>query len=249
MADLVFFYGTLMAGFDRRRRADIDSKLTFVGRGTIRAALFDLGLYPAAVPAPDGKVLGELYEAIDPDAVLPVLDEIEGYRPGASRPEPVYEGSHRGGAGRRASGCGLGVLLQRAAWPCLADRIGRLPRTRQTRFAPLGLRSGPSYSDAPGSIVDAGAALSDGADPSPVPAGFLSGCDFSFASALSSRTWVRGLLTGLRRKSTTPRVTISFTWYASFSPLSTITWSSWRLGVCRVQRYRIEVNVPICTLG
>jgi gamma-glutamylcyclotransferase (GGCT)/AIG2-like uncharacterized protein YtfP len=82
VADLVFFYGTLMAGFDRRRRADIDSKLTFVGRGTIRAALFDLGLYPAAVPAPDGKVLGELYEAIDPDAVLPVLDEIEGYRPG-----------------------------------------------------------------------------------------------------------------------------------------------------------------------
>src|SRR4051794_31553199 len=82
VADLVFFYGTLMAGFDRRRRADIDSKLTFVGRGTIRAALFDLGLYPAAVPAPDGKVLGELYEAIDPAAVLPVLDEIEGYRPG-----------------------------------------------------------------------------------------------------------------------------------------------------------------------
>ena len=82
VADLVFFYGTLMSGFDRRRRADIDSKLTFVGRGTIRAALFDLGLYPAAVPAPDGEVLGELYEAIDPDAVLPVLDEIEGYRPG-----------------------------------------------------------------------------------------------------------------------------------------------------------------------
>ena len=82
MADLVFFYGTLMAGFDRRRRADIESKLTFVGRGTIRAALFDLGLYPAAVPAPDSKVLGELYEAIDPDGVLPVLDEIEGYRPG-----------------------------------------------------------------------------------------------------------------------------------------------------------------------
>ena len=52
MADLVFFYGTLMAGFDRRRRAGIDSKLAYLGRGSIHAALFDLGLYPAAVPAP-----------------------------------------------------------------------------------------------------------------------------------------------------------------------------------------------------
>jgi gamma-glutamylcyclotransferase (GGCT)/AIG2-like uncharacterized protein YtfP len=85
VSDLVFFYGTLMAGFDRRRRADIDGKLTFVGRGTIRAALFDLGLYPAAVPSPEGQVRGELYETIEPDTVLPVLDEIEGYRPG--RPE------------------------------------------------------------------------------------------------------------------------------------------------------------------
>ena len=60
--DLVFFYGTLMAGFDRRRRAGMDAKLKYLGRGSIRAALFDLGLYPAAVPAPDGVVWGELYE-------------------------------------------------------------------------------------------------------------------------------------------------------------------------------------------
>jgi gamma-glutamylcyclotransferase (GGCT)/AIG2-like uncharacterized protein YtfP len=79
--DLVFFYGTLMAGFDRRRRAGIDSKLTYLGRGSIHAALFDLGIYPAAVPAPDAVVWGELYEASDAPAVLAALDEIEGYRP------------------------------------------------------------------------------------------------------------------------------------------------------------------------
>lgn len=81
MADFVFFYGTLMAGFDRRRRAGIDSKLTYRGRGTIRAALFDLGIYPAAVPAPEGRVWGELYEMVDGEAVLAALDDIEGYRP------------------------------------------------------------------------------------------------------------------------------------------------------------------------
>ena len=42
MAEFVFFYGTLMAGFDRRRRAGIDSKLTYRGRGSIRAALATL---------------------------------------------------------------------------------------------------------------------------------------------------------------------------------------------------------------
>ena len=80
MSPLVFFYGTLMAGFDRRRRAGIDNKLVYVGRGAIRAALFDLGLYPAAIPAPDGHVWGEVYEMTDAPAVLAALDEIEGYR-------------------------------------------------------------------------------------------------------------------------------------------------------------------------
>lgn len=81
MADLVFFYGTLMAGFDRRRQAGIDDKLVYIGRGSIKAALFDLGLYPAAVPAPDRAVWGEVYEITDAEAVLPALDTIEGFTP------------------------------------------------------------------------------------------------------------------------------------------------------------------------
>lgn len=80
MRDLVFFYGTLMAGFDRRRRAGIDDKLRYVGRGAIQGSLFDVGLYPAAVPAPDGHVWGEVYEMTEPATVLAALDDIEGYR-------------------------------------------------------------------------------------------------------------------------------------------------------------------------
>jgi len=81
VADFVFFYGTLMAGFDRRRRAGIDSKLTYRGRGSVRGALFDLGIYPACVPAPEGRVWGEVYEMADAETVLAALDDIEGYRP------------------------------------------------------------------------------------------------------------------------------------------------------------------------
>ena len=81
MTDLVFFYGTLMGGFERPGRSRIDSKLTFLGRGSIRAALFDVGIYPAAVPASDSRVHGEMYRMVDSASVLDVLDEIEGFHP------------------------------------------------------------------------------------------------------------------------------------------------------------------------
>lgn len=78
----MFFYGTLMSGFKRGGRNRIDAKLTPVGRGSINAALFDLGLYPGAIPAPDSKVQGELHRMTDSDAVLRELDAIEGFTPG-----------------------------------------------------------------------------------------------------------------------------------------------------------------------
>jgi gamma-glutamylcyclotransferase (GGCT)/AIG2-like uncharacterized protein YtfP len=53
--------------------------LVRVGRGRIHAALFDLGIYPAAIPDPEGVVWGEVYRALDIDKVLGGLDEIEGY--------------------------------------------------------------------------------------------------------------------------------------------------------------------------
>ena len=82
MTDLVFFYGTLMSGFKRRGRTRVEAKLQPEGHGWIQAALFDLGIYPAAVPAADSRVWGEVHHMLDRDAVLAELDEIEGYRPG-----------------------------------------------------------------------------------------------------------------------------------------------------------------------
>jgi len=70
-----------MSGFKRRGRERLDAKLTSVGRGSIRAALFDVGLYPAAIPASDASVQGELHRMSDAAAVLRELDEIEGFRP------------------------------------------------------------------------------------------------------------------------------------------------------------------------
>jgi gamma-glutamylcyclotransferase (GGCT)/AIG2-like uncharacterized protein YtfP len=82
VAELVFFYGTLMTPFNRTGRLRLDRHLSFKGRGTIHAALFDLGIYPAAVPASDSQVTGEVYELTEPVPALRALDELEGYRPG-----------------------------------------------------------------------------------------------------------------------------------------------------------------------
>ncbi len=81
MTDLVFFYGTLMSGFSRPGRSTLDQILVSVGRGWIPAALFDLGIYPAAIPANDSRVWGEVYQMLDPDAVLSSTDELEGVNP------------------------------------------------------------------------------------------------------------------------------------------------------------------------
>ena len=81
MRDMVFFYGTLMSGFQRAGRERLDPLLELQGRGSIPAALFDLGIYPAAIPAADSLVWGELYRMLEVESVLDSLDEIEGYRP------------------------------------------------------------------------------------------------------------------------------------------------------------------------
>lgn len=77
----IFFYGTLMSGFALRRRAAIERLVRFVGPGVVRAALFDLGPYPAAIRA-EGTVRGELYAVTCVDSLMPHVDALEGCVPG-----------------------------------------------------------------------------------------------------------------------------------------------------------------------
>jgi gamma-glutamylcyclotransferase (GGCT)/AIG2-like uncharacterized protein YtfP len=73
--DLVFVYGTLMRGFPLHRL--IEGKAEYVGRGTVKARLLDLGTYPAAVPDPRGAVVGEVYR-LSEAGLWTVLDSAEG---------------------------------------------------------------------------------------------------------------------------------------------------------------------------
>jgi gamma-glutamylcyclotransferase (GGCT)/AIG2-like uncharacterized protein YtfP len=79
---LLFVYGTLMKGFgeDWQRKVGAD----LVGRGTIRASLYDLGNYPGArlfSAGPGERVSGELYRLRDSTLALRILDKYEEFFP------------------------------------------------------------------------------------------------------------------------------------------------------------------------
>ena len=76
---LVFFYGTLMTGFDRRRRLGMDDQLTFRGRGWIRARCSTLACIPRRCLRRTARSGARSSRSTNPTPVLAALDEIEGY--------------------------------------------------------------------------------------------------------------------------------------------------------------------------
>lgn len=82
----LFVYGTLMRGFHEDLQEKVGGKL--IGKGTIRAKLYDLGDYPGARLAGNSSesfVKGELYQLGDPERASRVLDEYEDYFPSEPR--------------------------------------------------------------------------------------------------------------------------------------------------------------------
>ena len=78
--DFLFVYGTLMRGLPLHRL--IAGRSEFVGTGTVKGNLLDLGHYPGAVPDRPGTVHGEVYRLLS-RGLLETLDQEEEYRPDA----------------------------------------------------------------------------------------------------------------------------------------------------------------------
>ena len=64
-----------------RAALSVDPRLTSCGRGSISATLFDVGPYPAAIPASDSRVKGEIHRMTNPADLIRVFDEIEDFDP------------------------------------------------------------------------------------------------------------------------------------------------------------------------
>ncbi len=77
--DLIFVYGTLRRAARDPMYRMLDNRVDFIGVGTFRGKLYDLGSYPGVVPSPDEAhpVTGEVYLLHDPDKAFPILDDYE----------------------------------------------------------------------------------------------------------------------------------------------------------------------------
>ena len=80
MVDPVFFYGTLMTPFSRTRGLSAARDIVFLSGGSITGALYKVGIYPALVADPSGRVVGEVHQMSHPGRMLQALDEYEGCR-------------------------------------------------------------------------------------------------------------------------------------------------------------------------
>ena len=78
----LFVYGSLRSGFQHPAYAYISDNFTLVGPGKIKGRLYDMGEYPAAIPAEEGAfIIGELYqlkENLDFYWVIEQIDDYEG---------------------------------------------------------------------------------------------------------------------------------------------------------------------------
>ncbi len=80
-SSLLFVYGSLRRGFEAQ---DLMRRLgaRYVGKGSVRGRLFDLGNFPGALrtPGTSTRVIGELYQLPSAASALKSLDRYEGNR-------------------------------------------------------------------------------------------------------------------------------------------------------------------------
>jgi gamma-glutamylcyclotransferase (GGCT)/AIG2-like uncharacterized protein YtfP len=77
----LFVYGSLRRGFHHPAYQYISEYFHFEGDGTVKGKLYDMGQFPAAVPAEDGLIVGELYRIREEDQygwAFAQLDDYEG---------------------------------------------------------------------------------------------------------------------------------------------------------------------------
>lgn len=80
MINKLFVYGSLMESVETSISKLLKANAHFIGETTCQGQLYNLGRYPGLVLSenPDHQVKGHLFELIDPNYILPILDEYEG---------------------------------------------------------------------------------------------------------------------------------------------------------------------------
>ena len=89
MRELLFVYGTLRQNANHPMHQQLLQHARFVGMARYQACLYQVSYYPGAVPSSDAaeQVLGELYQLLQPDVLLPLLDNYEECGEGFAMPQ------------------------------------------------------------------------------------------------------------------------------------------------------------------
>lgn len=88
----LFVYGSLRSGFLSPAYEYISRYFTLISAGRVQGCLYDMGDYPAAVPASDGWIHGELYVIKDEQELSWALAQLDDYEGVLVEPDeqPLY---------------------------------------------------------------------------------------------------------------------------------------------------------------
>lgn len=76
----LFVYGSLRSGFQHPAYAYISRYFSFIGNATVKGTLFDMGEYPAALPAhTNDYIVGELYVLNNTDEFGWAFEQLDDY--------------------------------------------------------------------------------------------------------------------------------------------------------------------------
>ena len=89
MQQYLFVYGTLRHNVKHPMHQLLAQQARFVAMARYQAVLYQVSYYPGAVPSNDiaDQVLGEMYQILQPEKVLPLLDNYEECGPGFAQPQ------------------------------------------------------------------------------------------------------------------------------------------------------------------
>lgn len=83
MLNKLFVYGTLLNDIHSMIANHLKTHSKFIGDGTVKGKLYDLGSYPGLIylPEADTVVFGQVFELNTPQDILATLDTYEGISP------------------------------------------------------------------------------------------------------------------------------------------------------------------------
>ena len=89
MPEYLFVYGTLRQNANHPMHQQLATHARFVAMARLQACLYQVSYYPGAVPSNNvaNQVLGELYQLLQPEQLLPLLDNYEECGEGFAQPQ------------------------------------------------------------------------------------------------------------------------------------------------------------------